>query len=146
MRSHEVAKRHFYSKMVALSTTPRLCCLSKSYQTKCAFSLSSLLSLSDSPSDLEGLIPRCIGDDFPISFPSLCIKSTSLQISLGQKYLLFWLMSEHQENTKVVKGLVVNKMLAFPLRKQKQNHLNDHSTLQHHSPRSERWLRCVLSP
>lgn len=43
------------------------------------------------------------------------MNSVSLQVSLRQKYLLFWLMSENQKNTNVVKGLVENKLLAFPL-------------------------------
>lgn len=54
------------------------------------------------------------------------MNSVSLQVSLRQKYLLFWLVSEHQENTKVVNGFLENKMLAFPFGKQKQNHPNHH--------------------
>ena len=72
------------------------------------------------------LMPIGIGRGFLISFPRLHMNSVSLQVSLRQKYLLFWLVSEHQENTKVVNGFLENKMLAFPFGKQKQNHPNHH--------------------
>lgn len=48
------------------------------------------------------------------------MNSVSLQISLRQKYLLFWLMSENQKNINVVNGFVENKLLSFPLGKQKK--------------------------
>lgn len=106
--------------MFTFSTTPRLCPLPKVFSNKRCFSF-CLFLVSQFPlviTFLESLMPRYIGRWFSISFPGLCVNSVSLQVSLRQKYLLFWLMSENQKNTNVVNGLVENKLLVFPLGKQ----------------------------
>lgn len=139
--------------MFTFSTTPRLCPLPKVFSNKRCFSF-CLFLVSQFPlviTFLESLMPRYIGRWFSISFPGLCVNSVSLQVSLRQKYLLFWLMSENQKNTNVVNGLVENKLLVFPLGKQtnkqkKQNHLHHHLSLQLYSLRPERQLRGIFCP
>lgn len=54
-------------------------------------------------------------------------------------------MSKHQKNTKMANSLVVTKVLAFLLGKQKHNYLNHYSALQLPSLRPERGPRGTLS-
>lgn len=137
--------------MFTFSTTPRLCPLLKVFLNKTCFSFPPFL-VSQFPlviTFLESLMPRYIGRWFSIAFPGLCVNSVSLQVSLRQKYLLFWLMSENQKNTNVVKGLVENKLLLFHWKGVgggKQNHLQHQSSLQLYSLRPERQLRGIFCP